>query len=138
MRRSLSAALLLVGSPLCLACAPSIVSSAPAATTATVESRQRHRLSHEEILKSGHQSTLQAIRLLRPAEVSGGTLGMGALAVFMDGSSIDVGLSALAEVPVEVVCEVRFLHGPEAEIRFGRQRAIVVSTSADGGCRTES
>ena len=130
--------LCLVGSPLCLACAPSIVSSATAATSATVEPTLRRHLSHEEILKSGYQSTLQALRLLRPAEVSVGSLGMGDLAVFMDGSSIDVGLSALAELPVAVVCEVRFLRGPEAEIRFGRQRAIVVSTSADGVCRTKS
>lgn len=86
-------------------------------------------------MRGAYGSALEAIRSLRSDEVARlSTDGFGA-AVYLDGSLFDVGLSALANVPVEVICEIKFLHGPEAELRFGHQRAIVVTTSANGICR---
>jgi hypothetical protein len=87
------------------------------------------------MMRGRYGSALEAMRSLRSDEVAR-TRGDGTdAAVYLDGSLFDVGLSALEHVPVDVVCEIRFLRGPDAELRFGHQRVIVVSTSANGICR---
>lgn len=92
-------------------------------------------LRRDEIMRGKYGSALEAIRSLRSDEVATSRGDGSEAAVYLDGSLFDVGLSALANVPVDVVCEVRFLRGPEAQVHFGRQRAIVVTTSANGICR---
>ena len=86
-------------------------------------------------MRGRYGSALEAIRSLRSAEVATSRGDGSEAAVYLDGSLFDVGLSALANVPVDVVCEVRFLRGPEAQVKFGRQRVIVVNTAANGICR---
>jgi hypothetical protein len=111
------------------ACAPSI------SANRSSEPGPHWLLLRNEIMRGSYGSALEAIRSLRSEEVATSRGDRSDAAVYLDGSLFDVGLSALANVPVDVVCEVRFLRGPEAELRFARQRVIVVSTSANGICR---
>jgi hypothetical protein len=129
MKKSSRSAGVTVALFLASACGPSI------SANRSSEQGPRWLLRRDEIMRGRYGSALEAIRSLRSEEVARGRGDRADAAVDLDGSLVDVGLSALANVPVDVVCEVRFLRGPEAELRFGRQRVIVVTTSANGICR---
>lgn len=96
-------------------------------------------LTRAEMESTGFAGALDAIEALRPGELPPIAPSQLATlqrvpAVFIDRSSRDIGLAALAEVPVTTVCRIRFLSGADALLRYGLKRAIVVQTVNGGDC----
>ena len=104
-----------------------------------VEPERSHDLTHSEMAGAGYYRAFDAIRGLRPGELpatapSGFLQLQHVIAVFVDHSVHDAGVPSLYELPVAGVCRILFLHGAEARLRYGRDRAIVVETVVQGPC----
>lgn len=100
---------------------------------------ERHSLTRAEMEQAGFATTFDAIQMLRswelPASAPSATAQViPAAAVFIDASARDVGLVSLHQLPVAGVCRVLFLHGADARLRYGVERAIVIQTVTRQNC----